>query len=142
MSSVVPRQGSAVGYVALPAEEARLRRSRYQVMENAANRYDDGSVAVEARQEAPELSQNRVATYSHDNVFARIQSRGANNGHVAGGQLREHSIASLETDMARYQPTQSIIVPSNSNLAGIGAQFEELFKGSSPVPVPGPWVIS
>nr|RBQ88369.1 hypothetical protein FVER53263_00795 [Fusarium verticillioides] len=70
MSSVVPRQGSAVG------------------------------VAVEARQEAPELSQNRVATYSHDNVFARIQSRGANNGHVAGSQLREHSIASLEADMA------------------------------------------
>ncbi|KAF5574157.1 hypothetical protein FPANT_11930 [Fusarium pseudoanthophilum] len=104
MSSVVPHQGSAVGY-------------------------DDGSVAVEARQEAPELSQNRVATYSHDNVFARIQSRGANNGHVAGGQLREHSIASLEADMARYQPTQSIVaVPSNSKLAGIGAQFEGLFK--------------
>ncbi|KAF5980881.1 hypothetical protein FCOIX_4631 [Fusarium coicis] len=118
MSSIVPRQGSAVGH-------------------------DDGSVAVEARQEAPELSQDRMATYSHDNVFARIQSRGANNGHVAGGQLREHSIASLEADMARYQPTQSIItVPSNSNLAGIGAQFEGLFRGSSPVPVPRSWVIS
>jgi hypothetical protein len=112
-------------------------------MENAANRHDDGSVAVEARQEAPELSQDRMATYSHDNVFARIQSRGANNGHVAGGQLREHSIASLEADMARYQPTQSIItVPSNPNLAGIGAQFEGLFRGSSPVPVPRSWVIS
>lgn len=112
-------------------------------MENAANRYGDGSVAVEARQEAPELSQNRVATYSHDNVFARIQSRGANNGHVAGGQLREHSIESLEADMARYQPTQSIVnVSSNSNLAGIGAQSEGLFRGSSPVPIPRPWVIS
>ncbi|EGU79907.1 hypothetical protein NW761_002005 [Fusarium oxysporum] len=110
MSSVAPHQGSAVG------------------------------VAVEARQEAPELSQNRVAPYSHDNVFARIQSRGANNGHVAGGQPREHSIASLEAGMARYQPMHSVVtVPSNSNLAGIGAQFKGLFKGSSPVPVPRPW---
>ncbi|KAF5541325.1 hypothetical protein FPHYL_11868 [Fusarium phyllophilum] len=124
MSSVVPHQGSAVGYVALPTEEARLGRS---------------SVLAEARHEAPGLSQTRVATYSHDNVFARIQSRGANNGHVAGGQPREHSIASLEADMARSQPMHSVVtVPSNSNLAGIGAQFEGLLKGSSPVPVPRP----
>ncbi|KAF4431817.1 hypothetical protein FACUT_8577 [Fusarium acutatum] len=104
MSSVVPHQGSAVGY-------------------------DDGSVVVEARQEAPELSQARVTTYSHDNVFARIQSRGANNSHVPGGQPREHSIAGLEADVGRSQPMHSVVtVPSNSNLAGIGAQFEGLFK--------------
>ncbi|KAF4496728.1 hypothetical protein FAGAP_7114 [Fusarium agapanthi] len=110
MSSVVPHQGSAVG------------------------------VALEARQEAPGLSQSRVATYSHDNVFASIQSRGANNGHVASGQPREHSIASLEADMARSQPMNSVVtVPSNSNLAGTGAQFEGLFRGSSPVPVPRLW---
>ncbi|KAF5688637.1 hypothetical protein FCIRC_1789 [Fusarium circinatum] len=115
MSSVVPHQGSAVGY-------------------------DDGSVVLEARQEAPGLSQSRVTTYSHDNVFACIQSRGANNGHVAGGQPREHSIASLEADMARFQSMNSIVtVPSNSNLAGIGAQFEGLSRGSLPVPVPRPW---
>jgi hypothetical protein len=42
--------------------------------------------------------------------------------------------------MARYQPMHSVVtVPSNSNLAGIGAQFKGLFKGSSPVPVPRPW---
>ncbi|KAF5617564.1 hypothetical protein F52700_12562 [Fusarium sp. NRRL 52700] len=95
------------------------------VMENAANRCDDGSVAVEARQEAPELSQNRVAKCSHDNVFARIQSRGANNDHVAGGQPREHNIASLEAEMASYQPVHPVVtVSSNSNLASTGAQFE------------------
>ncbi|KAI1031842.1 hypothetical protein LB504_000704 [Fusarium proliferatum] len=100
MSSVVPHQGSAVGH-------------------------DDGSVAVEARQEAPELSQSRVATFSHDNVSARVQSRGANNGHVAGVQPREHNIASLEAAMARYQPVHPVItVSSNSDLAGTGAQFE------------------
>ncbi|KAF4954629.1 hypothetical protein FGADI_5096 [Fusarium gaditjirri] len=97
MSSVAPHQGSAVG------------------------------VAVEARQEVPELSQHRVAPYSHDNVFARIQSCGANDAndsHVAGGQPREHSIASLENDMARYQTVHPVVaVPSNSNLAGIGTQF-------------------
>jgi hypothetical protein len=94
-------------------------------MKNTANRDDDGSVTVEARQEAPELSQNRVASYSHDNVSARIQSRGANNGHVAGGQPQEQSVASLEADMARYQPTYYVVVvPSNSNLAGFGSQFE------------------
>ncbi|KAI1019528.1 hypothetical protein LB505_000387 [Fusarium chuoi] len=110
MSSVVPHQGSAVG------------------------------VAVEARQEAPELSQSRVATYSHDNVFARIQARGANNGHVAGVQPQEHNIASLEAAMARYQPVHPVItVSSNSNLAGAGAQFEGLLKSSSPVPVPRSW---
>lgn len=107
---------------------------------NAANRHDDGSVAVEARQEAPELSQSRVTTYSHDNVFARIQSDGANNGRVAGVQPREYNIASLEAAMARYQPMHPVMaVSSNSNLAGIGAQFEGSLKSSSPVPVPRSW---
>ncbi|KAF4450109.1 hypothetical protein F53441_6708 [Fusarium austroafricanum] len=74
MSSVAPHQGSAFGA---------------------------GSYPAETRPAEPEgMSRGRADAYVSDNVFARMQTGGANAGNT-GGQTHEQNTADLDADMAR-----------------------------------------
>lgn len=70
-----------------------------------ANRHGTRSIAGDVRPAEPhDMWEARVAEYSHDNVIARIYSRGEDQGSGGGNGQAGANLDDLEAIMAASQP--------------------------------------